>query len=326
MDIVRSYRDDLRFARKGRTWVLLAVALVLAFVLPFVIPLSWTVRATIVWATAIGVLGQNLLIGNAGLASFGQAGFLAIGAFAFAHLRQAGVPFVAGAAAGGLVAALFGVLLGLPALRLKGPYLAIATLGFGIAVSQVLASSERLSGGRTGMEVERLPAAFGLGRSASLYYAYLLLLLAFLALTYNLVSSWVGRAFAAVRDSDVAAEAAGLDSRRVKLLAFALSSFYVGVEGALFAQFLGHVEPQGFTITESLTLFTAVIVGGLASVEGALFGAAFVVLVPALGGDTGWFTPLALGTALLLVMLFEPLGLAGRWRKIRLYFESWPFR
>jgi branched-chain amino acid transport system permease protein len=326
MDLVLSYRDDLRFARKGRTWVLLALPVAMLVGLPFVAPLSWTVRATLVWLTAIGVLGQNLLIGNAGVASFGQAGFLAIGAFAYAHLRYAGVPFLPGVAAGGLLAALFGLLLGLPGLRLKGPYLAIATLGFGTAVYQVLASSERLSGGRTGMEVPRLAPFLGLSRSVLLYYVYLLLLLAFLALTYNLVSSWVGRSLAAVRDSDVAAEAVGVSSRRVKLLAFALSSFYVGVEGALLAQFLGHVEPQNFTITESLTLFAAVIVGGLASVEGALFGAAFVVLVPALGTEAGWFTPFVFGAALLLVMLFEPQGLAGRWRKLRLYFESWPFR
>ena len=326
MDLVLSYRDDLRFARRSRTWALLAVPLALLVAMPFVAPPSWTVRATLVWATAIGVLGQNLLIGNAGLASFGQAGFLAIGAFAYAHLRHAGVPFLPGVAAGGLLAALFGVLLGFPALRLKGPYLAIATLGFGTAVYQVLASSERLSGGRTGLEVARLPPLLGLSRSVLLYYVYLLLLLVFLALTYNLVSSWVGRSLAAVRDSDVAAEASGVRSRRVKLLAFALSSFYVGVQGALLAQFLGHVEPQNFTITESLTLFAAVIVGGLASVEGALFGAAFVVLVPALGSDAGWFTPLVFGVALLLVMLFEPAGLAGRWRKLRLYFETWPFR
>ncbi len=326
MDLVLSYRDDLRFARKRGTWALLSVPLVLLLVLPFLAPLSWTVRATLVWLTAIGVMGQNLLIGNAGLASFGQAGFLAIGAFAFAHLRAAGLPFLPGLVAGGAAAALFGVLLGVPALRLKGPYLAIATLGFGVAVYQVLASSERLSGGRTGMEVPRLVPLFGLPRSVFLYYVYLALLLLFLALTYNLVSSWVGRAFAAVRDSDLAAEAVGLSSRRAKLLAFALSSFYVGVEGALLAQFLGHVEPQNFTIAESLTLFAAVIVGGLASVEGALFGAAFVVLVPTLGSETGWFTPLAFGLALLLVMLFEPHGLAGRWRKVRLYFETWPFR
>lgn len=326
MDLIESYRDDLRFARKRRTWALLSLPLALLLVLPFVAPVSWTVRATLIWLTAIGVMGQNLLIGNAGLASFGQAGFLAIGAFAYAHLRSVGVPFLPGVLAGGTLAALFGAALGLPALRLKGPYLAIATLGFGTAVYQVLASSERLSGGRTGMEVARLPPLFGLSRSALLYYAYLLLLLAFLALTYNLVSSWVGRALAAVRDSDLAAEAVGVRTRRTKLLAFALSSFYVGVQGALLAQFLGHVEPQNFTITESLTLFAAVIVGGLASVEGALFGAAFVVLVPTLGSEVGWFTPFAFGLALLLVMLFEPLGLAGRWRRLRLYFESWPFR
>lgn len=326
MDLVLSYRDELRFARRRRTWVLLSVPFVFFAALPFIAPVSWTVRATLVWITTIGVLGQNLLIGNAGLASFGQAGFLAVGAFAFAHLRAAGLPFLPAVLAGGLLAALFGVFLGLPALRLKGPYLAIATLGFGVAVYQVLASSERLSGGRTGMEVARLPALLGLPRTTVLYYADLALLLVFLAVTYNLVSSWVGRALAAVRDNDRAAEAVGVSPRRYKLLAFALSSLYTGVQGALLAQFLGHVEPQNFTITESLALFAAVIVGGLASVEGALLGAAFVVLVPAVGGEASWFTPLVFGLALVSVMLFEPAGLAGRARKIRLYFENWPFR
>jgi branched-chain amino acid transport system permease protein len=326
LDLVESTLDDLRFARKPRTWALLAAPLVLLVVLPWAAPASWTVRATMIWIYAIGVLGQSLLIGHTGQVSFGQAGFLAIGAYAFAHLRQAGVPALPAILAGGLVAALFGVLLGLPALRLKGPYLAIATLGFGVAVYQTLASSEVLSGGRNGLDVPRLPPMFGFPRGITVYYLYLALLLAFMAATWNLLSSYVGRAFAAIRDSDVAAEASGISLTRYKLLAFALSSFYTGVHGALFTQFLGHVEPQDFTLAESMTLFVAVIVGGLVFVEGAVLGAAFVVLVPAVFNQSGWLVPVAFGLSLIVVMLFEPLGLAGRWSKVRLYFETWPFR
>jgi branched-chain amino acid transport system permease protein len=118
----------------------------------------------------------------------------------------------------------------------------------------------------------------------------------------------------------------GVNLTRYKLLAFAISSFYAGVHGGLLAQFLGHLEPQTFNVGESLTLFVAVIVGGLASVEGSVFGAAFVILVPALLADARWFVPVLFGTTILVVLMFEPLGLAGRWLKTRLYFQLWPFR
>jgi ABC-type branched-subunit amino acid transport system ATPase component/ABC-type branched-subunit amino acid transport system permease subunit len=321
---MESDRRDARVApRRAARWGLgLLVAALLA--LPLLGPDSWTVRATIIWLTAIGVLGQGLLIGQCGLVSFGQAGFLAIGAYAFGHLSRAGVPFLAALAGAGLLAALAGTALGFPSLRLKGPYLAIATLGFGIAVYQILAASPLLSGGRQGLSVPRLPALLGLSRGHSAYYIYLILLLAFLAVTFNIVSSYVGRAFAAIRDSEVAAVAMGIDLARYKVLAFAISSFYTGVSGALYAQFLGHLEPQSFTIMESLNLFVAVVVGGLTFVEGSVLGAAFVVLLPTLFGAAGWLVPLTFGLSLLAVMLFEPQGLAGGGRKLRSYFTARP--
>jgi branched-chain amino acid transport system permease protein len=279
-----------------------------------------------VWLYAIGVMGQNLLIGYAGQISFGQAGFLAIGAYAFGHLRLAGLPFPVALLAGGAAAGAAGWLVGFPSLRLKGPYLAIATLGFGTAVYQVFANVESLSGGRAGLALPVLRPPPGLSREAWVYLLYLGIFLVFTAGAYNLVSSWVGRAFVAVRDSDIAAEAMGVNLTRTKLLAFAVSSFYTGVHGALLAQFLGHLEPQSFNIQESLSFFVAVIVGGLASVEGSVLGAAFAVLVPALLGGFRWAVPVLFGSAILAVMIFEPLGLAGLWLKTRLYFRLWPFR
>jgi branched-chain amino acid transport system permease protein len=326
MDLVESYHDDLRFARSGRTWALLAMAAAALVAFPWLAPASWTLRATLVWLYAVGVMGQGLLIAHTGQVSFGQAGFMAIGAFCFAHLRHAGVPVLPALVAGGTLAALFGLALGFPALRLKGPYLAIATLAFGVAVYQVLTASETLSGGRTGLSVPRLEPMLGLERGTTVYYAYLALLLAFMAATYNLISSHVGRAFAAVRDSDVAAETLGVSARNYKLLAFALSSFYTGVQGALLVQLLGHAEPQSFTLAESITMFVAVVVGGAFLVEGALFGAAFVVLVPLAVGGSGWAVPVTFGAALILVTLWEPRGLAGLWLRLRSYVEAWPFR
>ncbi len=326
MDLVESYREDLRLARKPLPRFLLVALVAALLALPGYADASWLVRASVICLYAIGVMGQNLLIGYTGQISFGQAGFLAIGAYTFAHLKILGAPFLAALAAAGLAAGLAGVLVGFPSLRLKGPYLAIATLGFGVAVYQIFANWELLSGGRAGLPVPKLQPAFGLSREASVYYIYLGLLLVFTVLSYNLVSSYVGRAFVAIRDSDIAAEVMGVNLTRYKLLAFAISSFYTGVHGGLFAQFLGHLEPQTFNIAESLTLFVAVIVGGLASVEGSILGAAFVILVPTLFSASRWLVPVLYGLTILVVLIFEPLGLAGRWLKLRLYFQAWPFR
>lgn len=326
MDLVESYREELRFVRKPIPRALLLLLLAALALLPLQAPSSWLSRATLVWLLSIGVIGQNLLIGYAGQISFGQAGFLAIGAYAFSHLRILGWPFSLALTAAGSAAALAGWLVGFPSLRLKGPYLAIATLGFGTAVYQIFANWDTLSGGRMGLAVPPLEPPFGLSREIWVYWVYFALFLLFTALAYNLVSSYVGRAFVAIRDSDIAAEAMGVSLTRYKLLAFAVSSFYTGVHGALLAQYLGHLEPQGFTISESLNFFVAAIVGGLASVEGSVFGAAFVVLVPAAFGGFRWLVPVLFGATILAVLVFEPLGLAGVWLKTRLYFRLWPFR
>ena len=214
----------------------------------------------------------------------------------------------------------------MPCLRLKGPYLAIATLGFGTAVYQIFANVEVLSGGRAGLAIPPLQPPLGLSRDLWVYCLYFALFLGFTAVAYNLVSSFVGRALVAVRDSDIAAEAMGVNLARYKLLAFGVSSFYTGVQGALMAQYLGHLEPQSFSIEQTITIFVAVIVGGLASIEGSVFGAAFVMLVPALFGGLRWAVPVLFGGAIMATMIFEPLGFAGLWIKTRLYFRLWPFR
>lgn len=326
MDLIESYREDLKFARRPIARVLLALLLVALAVLPWFAPDHLVFLATLVALYSIGVMGQNLLIGYTGQISFAQAAFLAIGAFAFGHLRIWGVPFPLALLAAGTIAAVVGVLVGFPSLRLKGPYLAIATLGFGIAVYQVFVNFEVLSGGRTGLAIAKLQPLFGLSASQTQYYVYLLLLALFTWVTYNLVSSYVGRAFVAVRDADLAAEVNGVNLTRYKLLAFSMSSFYTGVHGALYAQVLGHIEPQIFNILESLTLFVAVVIGGIASVEGSILGALFVIAVPKLFADYRELVPLIYGIGILVVLMFEPLGLYGGWLKTRLYFRNWPFR
>lgn len=326
MDLVETYREELRFARKPLSRSLLIALVVLLAALPFWGPASWLSRGSLVWLFAIGIVGQNLLIGYAGQISFGQAGFLAIGAYTFGHLRIAGAPFPLALIAAGASAGLVGWLVGFPSLRLKGPYLAIATLGFGTAVYQIFTNVPALSGGHAGLALPPLPVPSGISRDVYTYLFFFALFLLFTALAYNIVSSYVGRAFVAIRDSDIAAEAMGVNLARYKLLAFAISSFYTGVHGALFAQFLGHLEPQSFSIEQTITIFVAVVVGGLASIEGSVFGAAFAILVPAMVGGFRWAVPVLFGAAILATMIFEPLGLAGLWIKTRLYFRLWPFR
>jgi branched-chain amino acid transport system permease protein len=326
MDLVESYREDLRFARRPVTRALLGLLLAALVVFPWLAPEYMVFLATLVALYSIGVMGQNILIGYTGQISFGQAGFLAIGAFTFGHLRIWGAPFLVALLGAGLLAAVAGVLVGFPSLRLKGPYLSIATLGFGIAVYQVFVNYETLSGGRSGLAIAKLTPMLGLSRIRWEYYVYVLLLVAFTLAAYNLISSYVGRAFVAIRDSDIAAEVNGVSLTRYKLLAFAISSFYTGVHGALYAQVLGHIEPQIFNVLESITLFVAVIIGGLASIEGSILGAAFVLIVPKIFSDFREMVPVVYGVAILLVLIFEPLGLFGRWMKTRLYFQLWPFR
>ena len=326
MDLIESYAQDLRFARRRITRALLGILLAALVALPWVAPDHVVFLGTLIALYSIGVMGQNLLIGYTGQISFGQAGFLAIGAFAFGHMRVWGAPFLVALAGAGGAAALAGVVVGFPSLRLKGPYLSIATLGFGVAVYQVFVNWEVLSGGRSGLSIARLTPMLGLTGTQTVYYTYVLLLAVFTLATYNIVSSYVGRAFVAIRDSDIAAEVNGVNLTRYKLLAFAISSFYAGVHGALYAQVLGHIEPQIFNIGESLTLFVAVIIGGVASIEGSILGAAFVLLVPKVFSEFREMVPIVYGATILVVLIFEPRGLFGRWLKARLYFQLWPFR
>ncbi|MBI5571360.1 MAG: branched-chain amino acid ABC transporter permease [Desulfomonile tiedjei] len=326
MDLVESYREELQLIRKPWTRVWVSAIVVGLFLLPLYAPQHIVYVATSICIYSIGVMGQNLLIGYTGQISLGQAGFLAIGAYTFGHLVRLGVPWPVALFGAGVMAGLAGVIVGFPSLRLKGPYLAIATMGFGIAVYQVFVNSEWLSGGRMGLTITKLAVPFGLHAITFNYVFNFLFALAFALISYNIVSSYMGRAFIAIRDNDIAAEVIGVNLARYKLLAFAISSFYTGIQGALFALFLGYLDPELFRFTESITLFVAVIIGGLASVEGSIMGAAFVVLVPQVFSSYREFVPVVFGVTILIVLIFEPLGLSGRWMKTRLYLRNWPFR
>ncbi len=326
MDLIQSYSEELKLIRKPWTKVWVWGLVLAVFLLPTYTTDAVVYIATMVFMLTVGVLGQNLLIGFTGQISFGQAGFLAIGAFTFGHLSMLGVPWALALVAAGVMAGIFGFLVGFPSLRLKGPYLAIATLGFGVAVYQIFANSPVLSGGRMGLTIQKLEEFWFLNMEQTYFYLYFIIAGLFVLLTYNIVSSYMGRAFIAIRDNDIAAEVLGVSLTRYKLLSFAISSFYVGVQGGMLALLLGYLEPNMFTFLTTIDFLVAVIVGGLALVEGSILGAAFVVIIPQLLSEYKEAVPFIYGVAIILVLIFQPLGLAGMWLKMRLYFRHWPFR
>lgn len=273
---------------------------------------------------AIGALGLGLLIGFAGQISIGHAAFMAIGAFfsGFATLKW-GWPFWLALPGAGCVAGVSGYMLGFPALRLSGQYLAIATLGFGVAVPQVLLKWESVSGGFDGLKPPA-PLLFGykLSFEEDYFYVVLVCLIVMGWLLRNLIASRTGRAFVALRDSEIAAQAMGIDLTRYKTLAFAISAFYAGIAGSLYAHLVRFIGATDFNLAMSVNYLTAIVVGGLVSLPGFVAGAAFITALPhAVNAFTNGLPagmkaiaqnlPQVLtGLILIAVVLYLPQGLA----------------
>lgn len=345
MDLKKSYREDLALfqSRTGFVSFLCLVGVLAVFPLVAVNVAGGAYYTTVVNLVAINAIvavGLNILVGYTGQISLGHAGFFAIGAYTQALLvMKTGVPFLVALPAAGIVAALFGLLLGLPALRLEGPYLAIATLGFGVAVTQVIGRLEFL-GGRMGLAVpatgftnwlqglmrDYLPD--GKAADAPFYSMYLVIVPLTVLLTVvavNLMRSRVGRAFVAIRDSEIAAETMGVNLTRYKTAAFAVSAFYTGIAGALYTHALGFINPESFDLRLSITFLAMVVVGGLGSILGSHLGAILMTLLPLSLTAVRDVPEIIYGGILILVILFEPLGLRGRWLKMKIFWKKWPF-
>jgi branched-chain amino acid transport system permease protein len=267
-----------------------------------------------------------LLVGYAGLISLGHAGFVAIGAYASGlAATRLGLPWYLAWVVAAAISASFGFLVGVPALRLTGPYLTIATMGFGIATYQVLTNWTALSGGRMGLAVPPLSLGVqGLDATQQLYYAAVAVTALLAWMAYNLARSHVGRALVAIRDSDIAAETIGVNLTRFKTLAFAISAAYAGVAGAIIAQALRHLEPQSFTFLESITYFAMIVIGGLGTITGAIIGGVLLTLLPHyLSGLKQWL-PIIYGAVIISIMAVEPHGAYGRWLRVKRYLKAWP--
>jgi branched-chain amino acid transport system permease protein len=294
-----------------RYGVLLALAVLVA-VLPLVLPSSYHLRvATLVWISALAVVGLNLLMGYAGQVSLGHAGFFGLGAYAVAvgpvHLGLSPLlAFLLGVAGAGLLA----FVVGRPILRLKGHYLAVATLGFGILVAMVLQNEAAWTGGPDGMTVPRLELfGFRVRGAAAWYWISGGALLLGILLAINLIESPTGRALRAIHDSEIAARVAGIDVARAKLVAFVISAVYAAVAGALFAWLNGLVTPDAASFLHSIELVTMAVLGGLGSLLGSVLGAALLVLLPQLLTVFHAYEQLVLGLVMMLVMIFLRAGI-----------------
>ena len=301
----------------------LVLVLLLACALPFFIANYRVFQMTLVLAYAIALLGLNMLTGYNGQISLGHGAFYAIGAYTAAILMdKAGVPYWATIPIAGAVCFVAGFLFGLPALRLEGLYLALATFALGIAMPQILKhkSIEGWTGGVQGIVIVKpdAPAWTGISQDQWLYFFTLAWVVLLFVLGWNLLRGRIGRAMVAIRDQPIAAQAMGVNTAMVKSLTFGVSALYTGVAGALGAIAVQFVAPDSFGIFLSITLLTGVVIGGLASISGAFFGALFIQFIPNIADEISKAAPWAIyGIVLIAFMYVMPTGVAGFVRLVR---------
>ncbi len=353
MDIKRDYYEDIELFKSTTVFVWSMLFLLFLAVLPWLVQhyhlLGMSIYiVNLITIHALVAVGLNILVGYTGQVSLGHAGFFAIGAFTTVILiLKWSLPLWIALPIAGFISSGFGFILGLPALRLKGPYLAIATLGFGMTITTIIKHME-FFGGRMGLQAPKL---FFFGTPMKdIHFYYLIMAIAVVMVigALKLIKTRVGRAFIAIRDSDIAAEAMGVNLTYYKTLAFAVSAFYTGVAGGLYAIILGFINPESFHLIMSITFLAMVVVGGLGSIMGSIAGAALMTYldiklqaiqdIPAIGPALVAFSQkymnvagmsnvavIVYGLIMIFIVLFEPLGIFGFWIRIKRYWKTWPF-
>lgn len=338
-----SYREDIRIFQTiwVKFWLIVFLTTLLSLPLwadPYIIYM-----VNISGIAIIAAIGLNLLTGLTGQISLGHAAFVALGAYSCAILAsRLGLPFWFTIPAGGVVAALFGILLGFPCLRLKGLYLAMATMSFGVVVEYGVTHWESLTMGVRGISVPT-PTILGytLGDPSKLFYVTLFFVAILTLGAKNIARTRVGRAFVAIRDRDVAAGVIGVNLTKYKVMAFAISAFYGGVAGGLYSYSMTYLHPENFTLLLSIEYIAMIIIGGLGSILGSIFGAVFLTVIPDIikgvadfmghkfvfmqgRYDEEWNVA-AFGLLIMIFLIAEPTGLNGIWSRIKTSFKNWPF-
>jgi branched-chain amino acid transport system permease protein len=327
-------------------WAVAAFAGLFIVVAPLALGEYYLSILNLILIAVVGALGLNILVGYTGQISIGHGAFMSVGAYTAANLViHLHAPFWITIPAGGLMAAAIGAVVGIPSLRIKGIYLAIATLAAQLIIEWTINHVTWISGGvQATIQVPR-PTLFGtqLKTQAQLYLFLMVFVVLAIVGTSNLVRSRIGRAFVAIRDQDIAAEIIGINIFRYKLWAFAISSFYAGVTGVLYTYYLGIANYEQFQLNVSIDYLAMIIIGGLGSILGSIFGAIFVTLLPILTRwfleDYGWMLfaqqdlqnaipnlrLILFGALIIFFLVVEPEGLSRLWRNIRNYFRVWPF-
>jgi branched-chain amino acid transport system permease protein len=304
---------------KGR--VALGALIAIALALPFGLSNFRLFQFTLVFVNAIALLGLNVLTGYNGQISLGHAAFYALGAYTAAiMIDKWSVPYALTIPVAGLLCLVAGFLFGIPALRLEGLYLALATFALSLAVPQILKYFEHWTGGSQGIVLSKPDPPFGLPLTPDqwLYFMTLAILLLLFWLAANLLAGRTGRAIVAIRDHPIAAQAMGIDTALYKSLTFGVSAAYTGVAGALSALAIAFVAPDAYDVFLSITFLVGIVVGGLASIPGAIFGALFIQFVPTWAQDISKAAPWAIyGVLLILFMYVMPLGIAGSLYRLR---------
>ena len=331
------YDQDIRLAKHGGHVFWYGLLCLLLVAAPVLLSEYLLAQLTFILIYGIVGLGLMLLAGFTGLFSIGHAAFLGVGAYTQAVFTGMGVPFPVALALAGLLSAAVGVVVGLPALRVKGIYLGIATLSFGFIVEEVFARWESVTGGNAGKSVGQVNIFGWVADSGTSFYFVCLVVTVICTLAcINLLRSATGRAFVAIRDSEISAQSMGIHLAYYKTLSFAISAALAGIGGALYAHQLRFISPDQFNIIQSIDLLLMVVIGGLGSIHGVFFGAVFLITMPQLISASKGFLPTIVaeapglksavyGAVLVLFVLFEPMGMYGRWLKIRTYFSLFPF-
>jgi branched-chain amino acid transport system permease protein len=261
-------------------------------------------------------LGLNLVTGYTGQISLGQSGFVAIGAYATALLMARGLTFWLALPLGGVIAGIPGFLIAIPALRLRGVYLALVTFGFGAIVEMALIHWVSLTRGPDGLKVLNPQlGSFVFNSDLSMFYLVFAVTLIMVFIAQRITRSHVGRVFLSIRDSEIAAESMGVDVTRYKIVAFVLSAFYGGIAGGLYASLVAFISPDAFTVLESILYLTMVVVGGLGSIWGAIIGGVVLSFLPEFLRQFKELQELLFGAILILSLIFLPNGLVGLYEK-----------
>ena len=345
-DFKTSYAADTTIFPTVTSRNFVILGLVLLAVTPAFLDRYWLNLLIQIGYLGIAALGLNILVGFTGQISIGHAAFFGFGAFSSAYVSNVhGVPVALAIPLAGLMTTVVGMIFGVPAARLKGLYLAIATLAAQYILQDFFGRAEWFTGGVAGTIAEPFTLfGFAFDTDQSFFYVVLVYMVVMYLLATNLMRTRDGRALVAVRDHYLSAEIMGINLTKYRTMSFGISAFYAGIGGALYAHYLQYVSVEGFTILFSIQFLGMIIIGGLGSIMGSLMGTAFMVLLPevmqaltdSLSGTAvdralnlkdslAFLREMAIGLVIILFLVFEPDGLAHRWRQVKAYWKLYPF-